>query len=209
MVCQAGSSSLRVSCSNRRDLESFSEVPNARHLPPRAGRLVDADGPGDSGRGPSASHDRRADRRTGPLAGPGADGHAAPRAAAADDRADRSLPAPTRTPIATLPKAAPPVPTALPVSAPTPKASPAQGAFGVHVGSYRKRATADGEARRLGKELALPSRVVGVDLGTKGVWYRVVVGELGSRSEASALRDRLATKGIPDGVVLRLPESPQ
>ena len=77
----------------------------------------------------------------------------------------------------------------------------------MHVGSYRKRATADGEARRLGKELALPSRVVGVDLGTKGVWYRVVVGELGSRSEASALRDRLATKGIPDGVVLRLPES--
>ena len=91
MVCQAGSSSLRVSCSNRRDLESFSEVPNARHLPPRAGRLVDADGPGDSGRGPSASHDRRADRRTGPLAGPGADGHAAPRAAAAD-RADRPFP---------------------------------------------------------------------------------------------------------------------
>ena len=83
-----------------------------------------------------------------------------------------------------------------------PKASAAHGTvFGVHISSFRRRTTAEADARRLGAQLALPARVLEVDLGAKGVWYRVVVGELESAAEASALREELKTKGIPDGVV--------
>ena len=71
----------------------------------------------------------------------------------------------------------------------------------MHVSSFRKRATAEADARRWGARLALPARVVEVDLGTKGVWYRVIVGETGSVAEASALREQLKKKGVPDGVV--------
>ena len=71
----------------------------------------------------------------------------------------------------------------------------------MHVSSFRKRTTAEADARRLSTQLALPTRVLEVDLGTKGVWYRVVVGETGSAAEASALREQLKKKGVPDGVV--------
>lgn len=64
------------------------------------------------------------------------------------------------------------------------------------------RATAEADARRLGAELALPARVLAVDLGAKGVWYRVVVGEAGSAAEASALRARLTKKGVRDAIVV-------
>lgn len=75
----------------------------------------------------------------------------------------------------------------------------------MHVSSYRKRTTAESEARRLGAELALRARVLQVDLGAKGVWHRVVVGEVGTAAEASALREQLRKKGIPDGVVQSFP----
>ncbi len=75
----------------------------------------------------------------------------------------------------------------------------------MHVGSYRKRSTAEGEARRLGAELALPARVLEVDLGAKGTWFRVVVGEVGTAAEASAIREQLKKKGISDGVVQGFP----
>jgi len=108
------------------------------------------------------------------------------------------------TPIPKVVPVAAPAPTALPVQAATPKAAAAHGnAFGVHVGSYRKRTTAEGEALRLGAQFGLPARVLQVDLGAKGVWYRVVVGEAGSAAEASALRERLKQKGISDGLVQR------
>jgi cell division protein FtsN len=115
-----------------------------------------------------------------------------------------AVPAPKPPPAAT---AAPiPVPAAAPVPAAKPKPSAARAsAFGVHVGSYRKRATAEGEARRLGAELALPARVLEADLGAKGVWFRTVVGEVGTAAEASALREQLKKKGIPDGVVQSFP----
>jgi len=116
----------------------------------------------------------------------------------------------TAAPPAPLPKAVPaaaPAPTALPVPAATPKASAAHGsAFGVHVSSFRKRTTAEADARRLGAQLALPARVLQVDFGAKGVWYRVVVGEVGSVAEALALRERLKEKGILDGVVQSFPD---
>lgn len=108
-----------------------------------------------------------------------------------------------------------PAPTAAPAAVPAPIAvappvrlserPTARGnAFGVHVSSFRRRATAEADAGRLGKELALPTRVLEVDLGAKGVWYRVVVGAFGSSAEALALRERLKEKGVPDGMVLKL-----
>jgi cell division protein FtsN len=83
---------------------------------------------------------------------------------------------------------------------PTGARAPAK-AFGVHVSSFRRRTTAEADARRLGSRLSLPARVVEVDLGAKGVWYRVIVGEAGTAAEASALRERLKQKGFADGVV--------
>lgn len=125
-------------------------------------------------------------------------------------------PHPTATPVAAparpaaLPKVVPvaaPAPTALPVPKATPKASLAPGhAFGVHVSSFRRRTTAEADAAEWGARLSLPARVLRVDLGGKGVWYRVVVGEVGSAAEATALRERLKAKGVPDGVVQDLPE---
>jgi cell division protein FtsN len=127
------------------------------------------------------------------------------RAAAPPAPRPRVAPGAAPAPAAPLPKVVPvaaPVPTALPVPAASPKASPAHGSnFGVHVSSFRKRATAEADARRLGTQLSLPARVLEVDLGGKGVWYRVVVGEVASVAEASALRLRLKEKGVPDGVV--------
>lgn len=127
------------------------------------------------------------------------------------ERIGAPTPAPSATPPvraaappAPLPTAAPsaaPVPTALPVPAAAPKTAAHAGAFGVHVSSFRKRTTAESEARRLGAQLALPARVVQVDLGAKGVWNRVIVGAVGSAAEASALRERLKQEGVPDGVV--------
>jgi cell division protein FtsN len=98
----------------------------------------------------------------------------------------------------------PPVHAAAPAPAAAPVApAPRGGAFGVHVSSYRKRSTAEADALRLGAELGLPARVVPVDLGAKGVWYRAVVGEVGSAAEASALRERLKARGVPAGAVQR------
>ena len=75
-------------------------------------------------------------------------------------------------------------------------------AFGVHVSSFRRRSTAESEARRLAAQLSLPARVLEADLGAKGVWYRVVVGEVSSSSEAAVLLEQLEGKGVTDSVVL-------
>jgi cell division protein FtsN len=72
------------------------------------------------------------------------------------------------------------------------------------VSSFRRRATAEADARRLGAELGLPARILEANLGAKGVWYRVVVGEAASTAEASALRAELAKKGIRDAIVVSL-----
>lgn len=143
----------------------------------------------------------------------------APSAASTARGVAPAAPIPTAVPIAApalavpIPKPAPaatavpiPVPAARPVPAAAPRTSATRAsAFGVHVGSYRKRSTAEGEARRLGADLALPARVLEVDLGAKGVWFRAVVGEVVTAAEASALREQLKKKGIPDGVVQSFP----
>ncbi len=44
---------------------------------------------------------------------------------------------------------------------------------------------------------AEPARAVEVDLGTKGVWFRVVIGQFRTADEARAFRAALAAKKTP------------
>ncbi|HUM03675.1 MAG TPA: SPOR domain-containing protein [Thermoanaerobaculia bacterium] len=67
----------------------------------------------------------------------------------------------------------------------------------VHFSSHQDRVTAAGEAARLGASLGRPAHAVAVDLGAKGVWYRVVVGEFRSADEARAFRAALAARNTP------------
>jgi hypothetical protein len=67
----------------------------------------------------------------------------------------------------------------------------------VHFSSHKDRASAEKEAKRLSGELGKPGRAVEVDLGDKGVWYRVVIGEFASVEEARAYRADLEAKKTP------------
>jgi cell division septation protein DedD len=67
----------------------------------------------------------------------------------------------------------------------------------VHFSSHRDRPSAEKEAKRLAGELGKPGRAVEVDLGDKGVWYRVVVGEFADVEEARAYRADLEAKKTP------------
>jgi hypothetical protein len=67
----------------------------------------------------------------------------------------------------------------------------------VHFSSHKDRPSADKEAKRLSGDLGKPGRAVEVDLGEKGVWYRVVIGEFATVEEARAYRADLETKKTP------------
>ncbi len=67
----------------------------------------------------------------------------------------------------------------------------------VHFSSHKDRPSAEKEARRLAGELGKPGRAVEVDLGDKGVWYRVVIGEFANVDEARAWRADLEAKKTP------------
>ncbi|HQR47522.1 MAG TPA: SPOR domain-containing protein, partial [Thermoanaerobaculia bacterium] len=69
--------------------------------------------------------------------------------------------------------------------------------FVLHFSSHQDRAAAASEAARLGAVFGRPARAVVVDLGAKGVWYRVVVGEFRTADEARAFRADLAAKKTP------------
>ncbi len=97
------------------------------------------------------------------------------------------------------------------VQAPTSQPSPARtapvvrrGTFGVQVSSHRDRDKAEAESRRISARLGLPSRVIEVPLGAKGTWYRVIVGDLETAVEASALVERLEKDGVPVGPIQRI-----
>jgi SPOR domain len=74
---------------------------------------------------------------------------------------------------------------------PAPSAAPSPEQYAVHVGSFRSRATADRESERLAAALTRPGLVRAVDLGEKGVWYRVFIGRFPSRREADDFRKGL------------------
>lgn len=78
-------------------------------------------------------------------------------------------------------------------------------AFMVHFSSYQKRENAERDRARLSKELGRPFRIIEVNLGREGSWFRVMLGEFASRDEALAFRQQLADKGTQGlGLVYRV-----
>jgi len=69
--------------------------------------------------------------------------------------------------------------------------------FVLHFSSHKDRPSAEKEAARLAAALFKPGRAVEVDLGNKGLWYRVVIGEFGRVEEARAFREDLVAKNTP------------
>jgi SPOR domain len=67
----------------------------------------------------------------------------------------------------------------------------------IHFSSHKDRESAAKEAKKLGAALGAPARAVEVDLGEKGVWYRVVLGEFADLDAARAFRTDLETKKTP------------
>lgn len=68
----------------------------------------------------------------------------------------------------------------------------------VHFSSHKDRPSAEKEAKRLAADLGKPARAVEVDLGDKGLWYRVVVGEFAAVEDARAFRADLEAKKTPN-----------
>lgn len=106
-----------------------------------------------------------------------------------------------------VPAAAPAAAKAAPAAAPVPKGKAAllvtpdwagkPIVYVIHFSSHKDRPSAEKEAKRLAAELGKPGRAVEVDLGNKGVWYRVVIGEFTSVDEARAYRADLEAKKTP------------
>ncbi len=67
----------------------------------------------------------------------------------------------------------------------------------IHFSSTKDRESAAKEAQKLGAALGAPARAVEVDLGEKGTWYRVVIGEFKDVDAARAFRAELEAKKTP------------
>ncbi|MGE5717460.1 MAG: SPOR domain-containing protein [Acidobacteriota bacterium] len=67
----------------------------------------------------------------------------------------------------------------------------------IHFSSTKDRAGAEKEAQKLAASLGAPAHAVEVDLGEKGIWYRVVVGEFKDVEDARAFRAELEAKKTP------------
>jgi len=91
------------------------------------------------------------------------------------------LPAPSR------------VPTPLTKS---PLQAPSSASWALQLQSLRDASTANSEANRLSSELARPTRVVYVDLGSRGGWHRVYLIGFATAAEAESERRRLSERGI-------------
>jgi hypothetical protein len=124
----------------------------------------------------------------------------APVPVAAPGPASAPKPAPA---VASKPAAPAPAPAAAPLprgkAAPlvTPDWAGKSVVYVVHFSSHKDRPSAEKEAKRLAGELGKPGRAVEVDLGNKGVWYRVVIGEFASVEDARAYRTDLEAKKTP------------
>ena len=67
----------------------------------------------------------------------------------------------------------------------------------IHFSSMKDRESATKEAQKLGAALGVPAHAVEVDLGEKGIWYRVVIGEFADVDAARAFRADLEAKKTP------------
>ncbi|HET7451191.1 MAG TPA: SPOR domain-containing protein, partial [Thermoanaerobaculia bacterium] len=133
---------------------------------------------------------------------------AAPGPGSIEQPAAASAPAP-RSPTASPAPPAAPAPPAIPESRGssivTPDWTGRSPVWMIHFSSYQRKENADRDAARLAKLLGRPLRVVEVNLGAQGVWYRVMLGEYPSRESAQSERDALAGKGTPGiGFVYRV-----
>jgi hypothetical protein len=106
-------------------------------------------------------------------------------------------PALAAKPTAQPPKAAPPVARGKAAVLLTPDWAGKAVVYVIHFSSTKDRESAAKEAVKLGAALGAPARAVEVNLGDKGVWYRVVVGEFPDVDAARAFRAELEAKKTP------------
>ena len=84
--------------------------------------------------------------------------------------------------------------------------------FSIHFTSYKDRASAERDLKRIQGLVGREGYVAEVNLGEKGVWQRVMVGAFATAQEAKAVREELAARGTRDmGWVYRVigPEAPE
>jgi cell division septation protein DedD len=96
-----------------------------------------------------------------------------------------------------------PKPTAQPTTEVSKEEKPPKGSFTVQLASFKEQHSAEKFAARF-QDLKPKATVRTVDLPGKGRWYRVQVGQLSSRDEATALADRLAIQYKLKAFVIRL-----
>jgi len=132
----------------------------------------------------------------------------APPVSAAPEPAPAETPAPVAKPASSAPKSAP---AARAAAAPPGPAVPRGRAavlltpdwagkpivYVIHFSSHKDRESAAKEAQKLGAALGVPGHAVEVDLGEKGIWYRVVIGEFKDVDAARAFRADLEAKKTP------------
>ncbi|MBK9089308.1 MAG: SPOR domain-containing protein [Holophagales bacterium] len=111
-------------------------------------------------------------------------------------------PAPAPVPVSTAP--VPPAQAAAPVRqsrdgliVTKDRAGQAQ-IFSIHFTSYKDRAAAERDLKRIQGLVGREGYVAEVDLGEKGVWQRVMVGAFATAQDAKAVREELAAKGTRD-----------
>ena len=68
--------------------------------------------------------------------------------------------------------------------------APYAGKYLIHVSSFRRKDHAQSDADYLAGR-GYSTIVAGVDLGEKGLWYRVYVGPFASRADAQTMKIRL------------------
>ena len=84
--------------------------------------------------------------------------------------------------------------------------------FSIHFTSYKDRASAERDLKRIQGLVGREGYVAEVDLGEKGVWQRVMIGTFATAPDAKAVREELLAKGTRDmGWVYRVvgPEGPE
>ena len=127
----------------------------------------------------------------------------APASATKKVEAPAPAPAPVTAPVpvpASAPKpaaAVAPVPKGKAAPLVTPDWAGKPVVYVVHFSSHKDRPSAEKEAKRLAAEFLKPGRAVEVDLGNKGVWYRVVIGEFSTVEDARAYRADLEARKTP------------
>lgn len=69
--------------------------------------------------------------------------------------------------------------------------------YAIHFSSYQDRSRAERDAADIGAAHGRPAAVAAVDLGARGLWYRVVLTGFASYEEARAYHTRLRAQGAP------------